>query len=118
MLLTHWHKLRKANKDSVFNIDIQDNLSLTSLMKASINNHSKIVQMLLNFGANPRATTIRGESSLTLACMQENDEICERLIKAKANVNEVDLHMRTPLMKAARHNSKSDILMMLLKYGA
>lgn len=87
-------------------------------MKASINNHGGIVQILLNFGANPRATTVRGESSLTLACMQENVGICEKLILAKANVNEVDLHSRTPLMKAARHNSKSDILMLLLKYQA
>jgi ankyrin repeat protein len=50
--------------------------------------------------------------------MQENSEICERLIIAKANVNEIDLHGRTPLLKAARHNSKSVILRLLLKYGA
>jgi ankyrin repeat protein len=46
--------------------------------------------MLLNFGASPRITTKSGESALTLACMQENSEICERLILAKANVNEFD----------------------------
>ncbi len=74
--------------------------------------------MLLNFGASPRITTTRGESALTLACMQENAEICERLIIAKANVNELDHHQRTPLLKAARHNSKSDILRLLLKHGA
>jgi len=48
--------------------------------------------MLLNFGASPRITTQRGESALTLACMQENAEICERLIIAKASVNELDTH--------------------------
>jgi ankyrin repeat protein len=41
-------------------------------MKASINNHIEIVKILLNFGANPRIKTSSGESSLTLACMQEN----------------------------------------------
>lgn len=61
--------------------------------------------MLLKFSANPRKKNIRGESSLSLACMQENYEICERLILAKADVNEIDNRKRTPLLKAARHNS-------------
>ena len=87
-------------------------------MKASINNHLEIVKELLMFGANPRITTSRGESSLTLACMQENHEICERLIIAHADVNELDHHKRTPLLKAARHNSKNDILQLLLNHGA
>ena len=59
-------------------------------MKASINNHLEIVRLLLQFGANPRIVTNRGESSLTLACTQENKEICERLLIAYADVNEVD----------------------------
>lgn len=118
LLLSYWYKLRKSDRSSVFNIDVEDSLSLTSLMKASINNHLQIVQMLLNYGASPRKTTLRGESALTLACMQENAEICERLIIAKANVNELDNHQRTPLLKAARHNSKSDIVRLLLKHGA
>jgi len=95
-----------------------DNLSLTSLMKASINNHLEIVRLLLTFGGNPRIVTVNGESSLTLACMQENTEICERLIIAHADVNEMDGHKRTPLLKAARHNSGNEILQLLLKNGA
>lgn len=87
-------------------------------MKASINNHLEIVKLLLNFGANPRITTSSGESSLTLACMQENFNIVEKLIIAKADVNEVDGHKRTPLLKAARHNSKKEIMELLLKHGA
>lgn len=74
-----------------FDIDAKDKLSLTPLMKASINNHLGIVKMLLNYGANPRIKTERGESSLTLAVMQENLEICEELILAKADINELDL---------------------------
>ena len=56
-------------------------------MKASINGHKKIVQLLLRFGSNPRKTNLRGETALTLACMQENKEICHALIIAKADVN-------------------------------
>lgn len=69
ILLAYWYEKRKSDKASVFNIDVPDFLSLTSLMKASINNHLEIVQMLLNFGASPRITTQRGESALTLASM-------------------------------------------------
>jgi len=105
LLLHKWSERRRVDKDSVFDIDVKDNLSLTSLMKASINNHLEIVKLLLNFGANPRIVTQNGESSLTLACMQENLAICEKLIIARADVNEVDSHKRTPLLKAARHNS-------------
>jgi ankyrin repeat protein len=57
-------------------------------MKAAINNHLELVKMLLMFGANPRTKTKSGESSLTLACMQENVEICRRLIISDADINE------------------------------
>lgn len=87
-------------------------------MKASINGHLKIVELLLRFGADPKITNARGETALTLACMQENFAICERLIVAKADVNHVDPQKRTPLLKAARHNSKQEILQLLLKHGA
>ena len=91
---------------------------MTSLMKASINGHLKIVELLLMFGSSPRVTNNKGESALTLACMQENYAICERLIIAKGDVNAKDPQGKTPLLKAARHNGKSDILQLLLKHGA
>ena len=118
VLLKHWSKKKSKHRDQIFDIDVKDNLSLTTLMKASINNHLEIVKLLIKFGANPRIVTQNGESSLTLACMQENKEICQALIIAKADVNEIDKHKRTPLLKAARHNSKNDILQLLLNSGA
>lgn len=90
VLLNYWAVQKRKDPERIFEIDVKDNLSLTSLMKASINNHLEIVKLLLMFGANPRIMTQRGESSLTLACMQENEEICERLIIARADVNEMD----------------------------
>lgn len=118
LLLAHWSRSKAKNPDKIFDIDEKDNLSLTPLMKASINNHIEIVKLLLKFGANPRIVTNNGESALTLACMQENEVICLKLIIAHANVNEVDKHGRTPLLKAARHNSNSKILELLLNYNA
>lgn len=110
-ILLHRAKvIRENGKESVFEIDGEDSLTLTPLMKASINGHLEIVKLLLKFGANPRKKNKRGESSLALACMQENVKICERLLLARADVNEQDNQRKTPLLKAARHNSKSDIL--------
>lgn len=87
-------------------------------MKASINGHFKIVELLLRFGANPRIENKNGENALTLACAQENFTICEKLLVANAEVNHIDVNGRTPLIKAARHNSNSDIIQLLLKHGA
>ncbi|CDW78136.1 ankyrin repeat [Stylonychia lemnae] len=118
-ILLHRAKVLRLDKSAmVFDIDGEDSLSLTPLMKASINGHLEIVKLLLKFGANPRKKNKRSESSLALACMQENAAICDRLIIAKADVNEVDFRKRTPLLKCARHNSQSVILQMLLKAGA
>jgi ankyrin repeat protein len=50
--------------------------------------------------------------------MQENKQIVEKLIIAKADVNEIDDHMKTPLLKCCRHNSRNEILELLLKHGA
>ena len=79
-------------------------------MKAAINGHYKIIGLLLRFGASPRIENNKGENALTLACMQENFTICEKLIVANGDVNHIDPNGRTPLLKSARHNSNSDIL--------
>ena len=55
---------------------------MTSLSKAAMNGHSCIVDILLNFGANPRIKNLKGETGLALACMNENHIICEQLIVA------------------------------------
>lgn len=110
ILMQRANIMRDRGKASAFEIDDEDALTLTPLMKASINGHLDIVKLLLRFGANPRKKNKRGESALAMACMQENVKICERLLFAHADVNEVDIYRRTPLLKAARHNSKSDIL--------
>jgi len=96
MILLYWSRSKMQNhKDnteetSAFGIDCVDNSQTTSLMKASINGHIKIIELLLRFGSSPRVTNIRGESALTLACMQENYAICERLLIAKGDVNKPD----------------------------
>ena len=54
---------------------------------------------------------------MTLAYMQENLQICERLIVAQADVNQLDNQGRTSLLKNAHSNTKADIIQLLLKHG-
>ena len=122
MILLYWSRQKIENKKrekngeplSAFEIDCVDKQETTSLMKASINGHLKIVELLLKFGASPRQTNSRGESALTLAIMQENYAICERLLIAKGDVNYMDRQGRTPLLKAAQYNTNKKIIELLL----
>lgn len=88
------------------------------LMKASCFGYLNIVWKLLKFGANPRYKNENGDTALSLACTQEHYEIWEKLIMAKADVNETDGMKRTPLLKATKHNTNTDIIELLLKNGA
>ena len=73
-------------------------------MKAVRKNHYDIVEVLLNFGANPRKENAIGETALSMACIQENFDISMKLIVAKANINQTDSLGRTPLLRAANYN--------------
>lgn len=95
-----------------------DNKNMTALMKASINNHDEVVEVLLRFGANPRVQNPKGETALTFACTNENLIICKRLIVAKSNVNHKDGLGRSILINCVRHNKKTDVLSMLIESGA
>ena len=81
----------------IFNIDWRDKLNLTPLTKAATFGYYNIVLKLLKFGANPRHKNNNGESALALSWMQENHKIWEKLIMAKADVNEIDQTKRTLL---------------------
>jgi ankyrin repeat protein len=126
-ILIYWSKRQQQAKregidlnasGTCFDVNTGDKQNTTCLMKAAINGHYKIIELLLRFGASPSIENNKGENALTLACMQENFAICEKLIVAKGDVNHVDSLGRTPLLKAARHNSNSDILQLLLQHGA
>lgn len=87
-------------------------------MKACMNGHLEIVEMLLQFGANPRLENDLGETALSLSCFQQHVEICQRLVIANSNVNHRDVNGRTCLLKCARLNCKIEIVKMLLSAGA
>ena len=63
-------------------------------------------------------TNKKGETALTLACVNEDFNISERLIIAKSDLNVRDPSGRTPLMHAARVNKSTKILTLLVDNGA
>ena len=89
---------------TLFDINSEDHKGMTSLMKATLNNHTDIVGILIKFGANTRLKNKKGETALHIACMNENLAICELLIIAMCDVNVKDPQGRTPIMYAAKHN--------------
>lgn len=107
-----------GSQQNSFSIDCMDIKNTTCLMKAVRKNYYDIVELLLNFGANPRIENSQGETALSMACIQENAEICEKLICARANVNHVDCHGRTPFLRAANYNKGGSVFELLAKYGA
>lgn len=105
-------------QQSMFSIDCMDFKHTTCLMKAVRKNYFDIVELLLNFGANPRFENCQGETALSMACVEENPEICEKLIVAKASVNQADSHGRTPILRAANFNKSPAVIELLIKHGA
>ena len=101
-----------------FHIDDKDDQGTTCLMKAAINGYVEIVELLLTFGANPRVCNRLGETALTMAVLEKKIKVCEKLLVARADVNHRDLQGRSSVHKAARTSSNTDILQLLLQYGA
>ena len=60
----------------------------------------EIVELLLRFGANPRHENNQGENALLIACFNENYDICEKLLVARARIHEPDRQGRTPILRA------------------
>lgn len=118
MLLSRGSVLGLVRTKMNFTIDGMDHKGMTCLMKAAINNFEDIVRILINFGANPRLQNEKGDTALSLACINENFQICERLIISKADINQMDPMGRTPLLKCAHYNSKPEILQLLIDHGA
>jgi ankyrin repeat protein len=90
----------------------------TALMLAAYNGHTKIVQLLINNGANVNIKDKNNRTSLMFASSGPFAETVSLLIKNGAKTNEVDnVEGFTALMFAASEGN-SDVVRVLLKNGA
>jgi len=86
----------------------------TALMIACDEGYLKIVEKLLDAGANPDIRNEEGVTALMLACQREHLDIVNKLIEAGANVHLEDEDKDTALHYACSRSDKPEIVERLL----
>ena len=103
-------------------VDVVDNDGKTPLVLAVEHRESSMVQLFLDYNANPNATDNRGRSPiLCIPVKRDMDkkgmEIAEMLINAKADVNHIDKNLNSALSNAIANDSKA-LTQLLIARGA
>lgn len=98
-------------------IDTPDYLGWTPLYRTMINGHTKMVQKLLNSGANVNARNRDGETPLFVVADGRID-LAEMLLAKGANINAVNEFGRTPLMWMIQGRQNDDVALWLISKGA
>ncbi|KAJ5963373.1 uncharacterized protein N7479_003249 [Penicillium vulpinum] len=99
------------------NINTADDTGTYPLMYASIYGYDKVVQVLLEQGADVNAEGGHYRNALQAACSSGYDNIAQMLLKWGANVNaQHDLYGNA--LKAACSGGHNNIAQMLLEWGA
>jgi len=95
----------------------RDNRTSTPLHLASVTGSLDIVNLLIEYGADPNALDATQSSPLHLALVNENLDVVRLLIEHGADVNVPNDKKRTPLHLAAVSGS-SDVIELLLQKNA
>ncbi len=113
-----------ANKDIVRSLSIHDENGRTELHYAADGNYSKMVKILLKYGADPNAKNDIGETPLYIAARtttatidQDTIEIIRNLLKYGADPNAKSNDGWMPLHNAAS-NRNLEAVKLLIKYNA
>ena len=91
--------------------------AMTALWSATSKGQTKIVDLLLRYGASTESRATGGLTPLHVAANNGSTEIAALLIDAGANINALDDVGRTPLTAAA-YEAQIDTMKLLLKAGA
>lgn len=98
-------------------IDTPDYLGWTPLYRTMINGHTKMVQKLLDAGANVNARNRDGATPLFVVADGRVD-LAEMLLGKGANVNASNEYGQTPLMWIIHVSQKEDVALWLISKGA
>ncbi|XP_022294909.2 ankyrin repeat and SOCS box protein 3-like [Crassostrea virginica] len=124
-----WHAVDSGNCEMVevilssptVNVELPDMTYLHPLHVAALHGNSKIVNYLLQSGANPNALHVFGNTPLILACKANSYDSVHKLLLHGAKVNTGNLYGVTPLSKFL-HNPPNlqdlRIFDLLLRAGA
>ena len=105
-------------------LNIQDNVGFTALIKASQIRHIKIVRFLLDAGAEVNIQNNEGKTALIWASQKGYIDIIRLLLEVDANPNIIDYAGNTALIEASqmqsgrRDNRHIEIIRLLLDAGA
>lgn len=91
-------------------------MEMTPLILAASGGRDKVVNLLLNQGANVNAKTNDGHSALQYAASKNWKTICASLLENNADVNITDRRGSTPLHRSASKGNLA-IVKLLLEYG-
>lgn len=86
---------------NMYDINSNSSAGFTPLFYATSLNDLRVVQVLLNKGADPDVKNIHGHSPLFIASSKGNTELVKELVSNGANVDLQDQSGKTPLMFAA-----------------
>ena len=131
---TEIHANRRAHEERVElllesdtffqDLNIQDNVGFTALIKASQIRHTKIVRFLLDAGAEVNIQNNEGKTALIWASQKGYIDIIRLLLEVDANPNIIDYAGNTALIEASqmqsgrRDNRHIEIIRLLLDAGA
>ncbi len=96
------------------------------ICSAAFNEQKKVVELLLEFGANPNAKDMSIEyfddfgqrTALHYACEEGCQSIVKLLLEHDADPNIQDVKGNTPILEPMREDYNKSIIKLLLKYGA
>ncbi len=95
------------------NIHKTDDDGRTALVMAIMQNHTELVNMLLNNGANANDKAYSGETALQIASSLGNEDIVTSLLQYEADINSVTNDKLTPLLLAVWKNHLSIVKKLL-----
>lgn len=98
-------------------VDSTDRFGLTPLMVATQKGYDRVVDLLLELGADPYKRDSSGKSSLMFACFGARQTIAKRLVSAGLEWDECDRSGSTPLHYAV-DSGNSDFIDWVVRDGA
>ncbi|KAJ5734757.1 hypothetical protein N7533_013160 [Penicillium manginii] len=80
--------------------------------------HTAIVELLLQYRANPNAANGSGRTVLQEACFKNSPKMAKMLLEAGADVNGINLHSGWASIHECAHGKSVELLYVLLDYKA
>lgn len=100
------------------NIHALGQYQLSPLTAAIKRNHTDIVSLLIASGADVHLSDLEGRKPIQIAVEMGNQNIVQQLLDHGANPNTISPQRRNPILTIAQNNGHTEIVNLLIKYGA